>query len=207
MDADAIVAEMNRAAADFRAHLDNATSTDLHRRSNGTRWSNEQLLFHMLFGYLIVRTLLPLVRLLAHCPDGLSRGFAALLNAATRPFHMINYLGSLGGARILGHSGMLRVMDRVTAGLTRSLHRRSSSSLARGMHFPTGWDPYFRDYMTLSDVYHYATQHYDHHRRQLTLPNADKLSQEGLAGGSAAGFMTVADGDDGEAQTQPRPTA
>jgi len=37
------------------------------------------------------------------------------------------------------------------------------------MHFPVGWDPYFNDYMTLRDVYDYATQHYDHHRRQLTL--------------------------------------
>jgi hypothetical protein len=36
-------------------------------------------------------------------------------------------------------------------------------------HFPTGWDLYFRDNMTLADVYHYATQHYQHHRRQLTL--------------------------------------
>jgi hypothetical protein len=172
MDTDDIVAEMNQAAADFRAHLDRATSTDLLRRSDGTRWSNEQLLFHMLFGYLIVRTLLPLVRFLGHCPDGLSRGFAALLNAATRPFHVINYLGSLGGARLLGRHGMQATMDTVTAGLTRSLNRRTPTALARGMHFPTGWDPYFRDYMTLTDVYHYATQHYDHHHRQLTLPEA-----------------------------------
>jgi hypothetical protein len=27
--------------------------------------------------------------------------------------------------------------------------------------------------MTLLDVYHYATQHYDHHRRQLTLAAAE----------------------------------
>jgi hypothetical protein len=37
------------------------------------------------------------------------------------------------------------------------------------MHFPVGWDPYFEDVMTIRDVYHYPTQHYDHHRRQLTL--------------------------------------
>ena len=39
----------------------------------------------------------------------------------------------------------------------------------RGMHFPVGWDPYFKDSMTLLEIYHYPTQHYDHHRRQLTL--------------------------------------
>jgi hypothetical protein len=32
-----------------------------------------------------------------------------------------------------------------------------------------GWDPYFKDMMTLGDVYHYGTQHFDHHRAQLTL--------------------------------------
>ena len=40
------------------------------------------------------------------------------------------------------------------------------------MHFPVGWDPYFNAYMTLRDIYHYPTQHYDHHRQQLTLTRA-----------------------------------
>jgi hypothetical protein len=37
------------------------------------------------------------------------------------------------------------------------------------MHFPVGWDPYFKDSMTLLEIYHYPTQHYHHHRQQLTL--------------------------------------
>jgi len=27
---------------------------------------------------------------------------------------------------------------------------------------PVGWDPYFRNYMTLADGSHYPTQHYGH---------------------------------------------
>lgn len=169
MDPHDIVAEMNQVAADFALLLERATRTELDRRSNGTRWTNEQLLFHMLFGYLLVRNLLPLVRLFARLPAGVSARFAALLNAATRPFHVVNYVGSLGGGRVLGRRGMTRVMHWVTADLARSLGRRTPQDLARGMHFPVGWDPYFRDYMTVADVYHYATQHYDHHLRQLTL--------------------------------------
>ena len=169
MDRVEIVAEMREAAADFRTLLDTATSAELRRGSEGTKWTNEQLLFHMLFGYLVVRRLLPLVRILGRMPPGVSRTFAAALNAATRPFHVVNYLGSLGGARALGHGGMERTFDRVVNGLATSLLRAGEAELARGMHFPTGWDPYFRDYMTLADVYHYATQHYLHHRRQLTL--------------------------------------
>jgi hypothetical protein len=41
------------------AWLAQATPADLARRSTVTKWTNEQLLFHMLFGYLIVRALLP----------------------------------------------------------------------------------------------------------------------------------------------------
>jgi hypothetical protein len=37
------------------------------------------------------------------------------------------------------------------------------------MHFPAGWDPYFNDVMSLANVYHYGTQHFEHHRRQLTI--------------------------------------
>jgi hypothetical protein len=169
VDRQAIADEMERARADFRHLLDSSTSRELRDPSDGTRWTNEQLLFHMLLGYLIVRTLLVLVRVLARAPEGVSRRFAATLNSATRPFHVVNYVGSLGGARVLGHSGMERLLDHVVARLQRWLWRDSDTELCRGMHFPTGWDPYFTDYMTIADVYHYATQHYDHHRRQLTL--------------------------------------
>lgn len=80
----------------------------------------------MLFGYLLVRNLLLLVRIFARLPDGFSRRFAAVLNAGTRPFHVVNYVGSLGGARVLGPAGMEHVMDGVTSGLIKSLNRQSS---------------------------------------------------------------------------------
>jgi hypothetical protein len=166
-----IAEEMHDARKDFQRLVDGATTAELRKRSDGTRWTNDQLLFHMLFGYMVVRALLWLVRGFSILPSNFSRRFARALNAATRPFHVINYLGSLGGARVLGHGGMERVMDNVTDSLIQTLHRASEEQLARGMHFPVGWDPYFRDYMTVQDVLHYATQHYQHHRRQLTLGN------------------------------------
>ncbi len=41
------------------------------------------------------------------------------------------------------------------------------------MHFPTRWDPFFQDHMTLADVYRFAGQHFDFHARQLTLTATD----------------------------------
>jgi hypothetical protein len=169
MDRDGVVMELDRVRRDFRALLDGAGDAELRRRSNGTRWTNRQLLFHMLFGYLLVATLRPLVWAFAHSPRPVSRGFARCLDATARPFHVVNYLGSLGGGRLLGRAGMAWLMDTVVSRLQRSLRRAPDPALDRGMHFPVRWDPYFHDFMTVLDVYHYATQHYDHHRRQLTL--------------------------------------
>ena len=73
-----------------------ATASDLRRRSDGTRWNNRQLLFHMLFGYMIVRRLLPLVRFFGRQPGRVSQTFATVLNSASKPFHLVNYLGSWG---------------------------------------------------------------------------------------------------------------
>ena len=172
MDKDQVFAELDRVRDDFRALLDTATVAELREPTDGTKWNNEQLLFHMLFGYLLVRNLRLIVWGFSRLPDSASGRFAGLLNAGTRPFHVVNYVGSLFGARVLGYTRMQRLMDRVTRRLQSSLRTQSERSLARSMHFPVGWDPYFEEVMTLLEVYHYATQHYDHHRQQLTLPMA-----------------------------------
>ena len=64
---------------------------------------------------------------------------------------------------------LTRVLDRTIERLHRRLDAESDAALARRMHFPVGCDPFFRDTMTLEDVYRYGTQHYDFHRAQLTL--------------------------------------
>ena len=159
--------EMRRAQADFHRLIGEVSSGDLRRRSNGTRWTNRQLLFHMVFGYVIVRTLMPLVHALGRL--GHSRRFAATLNAGRRPFHVINYLGSCGGGQVLTTRALVALLDRTVDALQRKLAAETAPSLALTMHFPTAWDPYFKPTMTVLDVYHFGTQHYDHHRRQLTL--------------------------------------
>ena len=95
--------------------------------------------------------------------------FARGLEASTRPFHVINYAGSVAGPRLLGYARMGPRLDRVIDSLLRHLDGESDAELSRGMHFPTSWDPYFKEYMTLADVYRYPTLHFEHHRRQLSL--------------------------------------
>jgi hypothetical protein len=102
-------------------------------------------------------------------PNGFSRTFACVLNAMSRPFHEINYLGGCVGALVLHGPRLAAQVNRTIASLHRHLEHESVAALDRGMALPTRWDPYFRDRMTLLEVYHYGTQHFDFHRRQLTL--------------------------------------
>lgn len=161
--------EMERAHFTLESLVAAATPADLERRTDGTRWSNQQMLYHMVFGYVLVLRLLPLVRFFGRRPDRYSRAFSAILNAGTRPFHAINYLGACGGATVFHGHRLIQLNERVMAALHRHLDRETNEALSRHMHFPVGWDPYFRDTMTLLDVYHFATQHFDFHARQLTL--------------------------------------
>ncbi len=106
LDREAIRDEMERTRQTFHHLLDHATAAELRRPSDGTRWTNEQLLFHMLFGYLIVRQLLVLARIFGRTQGRASTVFARLLDTARTPFHLINFAGSCIGARIIPRSRM-----------------------------------------------------------------------------------------------------
>jgi len=137
----------------------------------------------MVFGYMVVLRLLTLVRFFGRLPDRFSRMFAGILNAGTRPFHAVNYLGSCGGALVFHGPRLVRLSDRVVASLHRHLDKESEQALRRTMHFPVGWDPFFRDTMSLADVYRYGTQHFEYHRRQLTLARPDGRGRSGSGAG------------------------
>lgn len=161
--------EFERVLADLHDLVGRATPAALARRTDGTRWTNGQMLWHMAFGYLIVRRLLPLVRLFGRLPESFSRTFAAVLNAGTRPFHHINYLGGVGGALVFHGPRLIKQFDHTIDVLHRRLDAETEEALGQRMHFPVDWDPFFRDTMTLEQLYRYGTKHYDFHRAQLTL--------------------------------------
>jgi hypothetical protein len=169
VDRQSIHDELEQVRATFHLLVSGASVADLRRPTDGTRWTNRQMLFHMLFGYMVVLRLLILVRLFGRLPHGFSRVFARVLNSGTRPFHVVNYLGSCGGALVFHGPRATKKLDRVIASLHRHLDKETEATLHRHMHFPVGWDPYFKDTMSLADVYHYGTQHFDLHRQQLTL--------------------------------------
>ncbi len=169
IDRTKIAADLERARVEFHRLLAEAERDDAWTKpTDGTRWTNEQLMFHMVFGYMVVQRLLVLVRVFGRLPDPVSRIYARGLNAATTPFHAINYYGSCAAATVYNRRRMGAKLDRVICSLQRTLDRERDDTFHRGMHFPPRWDPFFTDYMTLEDVYRYPGRHFDFHARQLT---------------------------------------
>lgn len=176
LDRAAVVAGYRRNCAELEAALAAAPPEALRRRSSGTRWSNEELLYHMVFGYIVVLALLPLVRIFGRLPISVNRGFARLLNAGTAPFDVVNYWGSRGGALVFNRRRMAAKLRRLTSALEQRLHRETDLGLGRRMYFPTRWDPFFKETMTLADVYAYPVAHFDFHAAQLSLNAAPGAS-------------------------------
>ena len=164
-----IAADLERARIEFHRLLAAAGPDDWGKPTLGTRWTNEQLLFHMVFGYMVVQRLLVLVRVFSRLPDPVSRIFANILDSATKPFHLINYYGSCSAALVYNRRRMGAKLDRVIGSLQRKLARENEADFARGMHYPPRWDPFFDDFMTLDELYRYPGRHFDFHAHQLTL--------------------------------------
>ncbi|MFB7466480.1 DinB family protein [Streptomyces sp. NPDC056224] len=179
MDRQAVYEDYERVRLTFHRLLDSASEEELSGATRGTRWTNEQLLWHMLFGYMVVLRLRVLVRLFGRLPRSVSKVFARVLDAATVPFDRVNYVGPRGAVKFYGPRRMGVAFDRVVDSLQRRLAAESDIDLARGMHYPVRWDPFFKDFMTLADIYRYPTQHFDFHHRQLTFSSGDGRQREG----------------------------
>ena len=69
---DEVIRGCQRACSTLAATLSHAGEEELRRRGAGARWTNEELLFHMVFGYMVVLALLPLVKTFGRLPAALS---------------------------------------------------------------------------------------------------------------------------------------
>jgi hypothetical protein len=176
---DRVRADLAWVAADFARLLASARPDELDAPSVGTRWTNRQLLFHMLLGQRITRMVIVIMGGFSHLPPGASQGFSRALAAVTRPYDELNWFGGVVGGRINSVASMRRQMDRVTRGILNWYDHADTQALHRGMTVPASWDPYFTPWMDRADLLQWAPRHYRHHRRQLSLaPHAPGVPDE-----------------------------
>ena len=88
-------------AEDFRQIIDTAPARELDAPTRGTRWTNRQLLFHMVLGQNIALTSIPLIGAFSRLPPGASREWSRRLQAFTGPYNWVNW-AARGRARLHG---------------------------------------------------------------------------------------------------------
>jgi hypothetical protein len=159
----AILAQLEGSRLTFHALLDSLSDADLQQESRNPPWTNQQILFHIVFGFFLLPSLIVLVLLFGRLPKSFSKCFATLLNGAVRPFNVINSLGPQGGGRLFTRHELLRTFDLVYALIVRLLQLLPEAELKRGMHYPTQWDPLFSDYMTLAEIFQFPMKHFYFH--------------------------------------------
>lgn len=163
-----IVAEILATSRDYHALLDSFSTTTLKRRSHNPGWSNKEILFHMLLGFIVVSILFPMVKVFARLPNSFSQVFAGLLNLGTPLFNIVNAMGARAGGRIVKTSSLHSQFDRVTQDLVTKAIRLKKNEWEEGMHFPDRWDGLFKKYMTFDDLFRYPLKHFRFHRKQLS---------------------------------------
>lgn len=156
-------------AADFRAIIESANAHELDLPSAGTRWTNRQLLFHLVLGQNVALSGIPLCGLFSRLPPSVARNWSRLLDACAGPYNWVNWVGSAAAGRVLKPQAMVRMMDRTTGTIVGWYDRTDGEALRRGMTIPASWDPYFTSWMDRRDIFEWAPKHYRHHRAQLTL--------------------------------------
>lgn len=162
----------------FHALSRSLSAADRHRRSKNPAWTNAEVLFHITFAFMLLPSLLWLVRFFGRLPRQWSKPFAALLNRATPLFNGINALGPHLGGRIYRGERLDRKYNRIHARILGMLAALPDAELRRGMYYPDKWDGLFRPYMTLADLFIYPTLHFRFHRDQIALPVSDERKEE-----------------------------
>ena len=159
--------ELEAARDEFHAMVEAIPEHAWIQPSHNRGWTNGQVLFHVLLGFLLVSPLVRLLVIFGHLPQIVGRFFAGLLNLSTPIFHWVNALGPRGAARALGRDGVIRRFDRVHRVILTRLDETREEQWDLTMPYPTRWDPRFRSGMRLEDLFRYPVLHLRHHRAQL----------------------------------------
>ncbi len=109
--------ELESARSSFYSLLDSLSTEDLHRPSLNPGWTNGEILAHMLFGFIIVRVLLPMARAWGRLPRWSSKPFAWLLNLCTEPFNWFNALGARMQGKVFTNKRLRKLYDWVYVSL------------------------------------------------------------------------------------------
>ncbi len=162
-----IGSELESARKAFHDCFSSLSEEDLRKPSKVRAWTNEQLLFHVTFGYMLIPSLFWLILFFGRIPKGFSKIFSLVLNLCTPLFLLADYTGPWGGARVYSGKRLLAKYDRTLDSVLRRLNSTDDRELELAMYYPKRWDPLFDEYMTIGALFLYPTRHQSHHLEQV----------------------------------------
>jgi hypothetical protein len=160
--------DLEETRSQFHAILESLSEADWRAPSRNAAWTNGQLLFHMMFAFILIPALFAMIRFWSRRPEKSSRAFAQALDASTPFFNWINALGPRIGARIYGRRRIGAKYDRVHRAILRRLDSLGGDEWCLGMYYPRRWDPTFGEFMTIEELFRYPGAHFRHHLRHLS---------------------------------------
>jgi DinB family protein len=165
--AESIRAELEMTRSSFHALLESLSEEDLKGPSFNRGWTNGEILAHMVFGFIILNTLLPVARIWGRLPRSSSKPFAWLLNISTGAFNWFNALGARMQRKVFTYKRLGALYDRIYSSLLKAVGSIQDEEWKRGMYYPTRWDPNFSKFMTIEELFHYPIVHFNHHLGQI----------------------------------------
>lgn len=164
----AIRVDFETTRSSFHALLNSLSNENLQKKSLNPGWTNGEIFFHMTFAFMILSSLIPMVRFWGRLPGRYSKIFARILNNFTGTFNWINAIGARIGGRIYRGKSIGDKYDKVIYSLLRRLDSIGPDEWQRGMHYPLKWDALFKEYMTIEDIFRYPVIHYEFHLNQIS---------------------------------------
>ncbi len=162
-----LLTDLEKTRSEFRQIIASLKPDDLKRVSLNPGWTNGEVLTHMVFGMMILVTLMPITRFWGRLQRGSSKCFAWLLNSLTGPFNWVNAMGARGQGKVFGSQRLERIYDWAYFSILKQMKSIKDDEWSKGMYYPTHWDANFAEFMTLEMVIRYAMTHFEFHARQI----------------------------------------
>jgi hypothetical protein len=164
----AIKSKLDQTRSEFHVLLISLSEKDLKLRSKNEGWTNGEILFHIVFAFLLVLTLVPMMRFWSRLPKCYSKNFASVLNFCTVPFNWVNGFAPRMARTIFKRKRLGDLFDRIYSRLIKLLESTKASEWESGMYYPDKWDPLFDEYMTLEKLFYYPIRHFEFHAGQIS---------------------------------------
>jgi len=165
--ADGIIRELEDSKRRFHDLTRDLSGEDLRRQSFNPGWTNGEIFAHILFGYIILNALLPLVSFFTLIPPVFGKAFAGVLDFFAGPFNGINALGARGQGIVFKGDLLVRWFDGTVEKLVRKARATKEFGWSQGMYYPVKWDPNFDAFMTREKLFRYSTKHFGFHVNQI----------------------------------------